>query len=366
MNSRFLSILTLLISINSFGQVGINTKSPNASLEIKKSSTNSNTYKDGFLPPKLSKQDLALKNLNTYGNPQIGTIVYVSDITFTAGSQPSLSQVSNINIVGYYYFDGNLWQKLPGTTGGDNTNDSWVNNATNSRVELSTNSNGTTSRDAGTEVVITDAGNLGVGVVSPTNKLHVKSTNNPIKIEGLSNGTFGDNIIGVNSDGEIKKIPSLDALGMPTPAIFKLDADISNFLDGVSAGSTKNIPMSLVKNSIPNLTYNSITGSISIPPGVYQISMIYEGDYPSANTCTLSSYIVDFPFGAATTRIHSTATHNSGQLSNHGGTISYSTVINTTRDWSIHLGRGQSGNCTNGLILRKNSTHLILLRMGSA
>ena len=124
--------------------------------------------------------------------------------------------------------------------------------------------------------------------------------------------------------------------------------------------------MSLVKNSIPNLTYNSISGTISIPPGVYQISMIYEGDYPSGNTCTLSSYIVDFPFNSSTTRIHSTASHNTGQLSNHGGTISYSTVIANTTSWQIHLGRGQSGNCTSGLILRKNSTHLILLRMGSA
>ena len=122
--------------------------------------------------------------------------------------------------------------------------------------------------------------------------------------------------------------------------------------------------MSIVKNSIAGLTYTGNT--VNFPPGTYQITMVYEATHNNTG-CTISSYFVDFPLNATNnTRIHSTASHSEGVLSNHGGTISYVTSISATRNWPIQLGRGQSGNCTGvGMNLSPNSTQLLIFKIGN-
>jgi hypothetical protein len=70
---------------------------------------------------------------------------------------------------------GNLsWGSAGG--GGDLTNDAFINNAGSTRVELGTQSDGSTARTAGTEFVITDAGRVGIGTVSPLTQIHVVAT----------------------------------------------------------------------------------------------------------------------------------------------------------------------------------------------
>ena len=54
----------------------------------------------------------------------------------------------------------------------DTTNDAWVNNSSSARVELGTTSAGT-ARVAGTEIVATDAGTLGIGTATPAATLDV-------------------------------------------------------------------------------------------------------------------------------------------------------------------------------------------------
>ena len=67
---------------------------------------------------------------------------------------------------------GNLsWGSAGG--GGDLTNDAFINNAGSTRVELGTQSDGSTARTAGTEFVITDSGKVGIGITTPTSKLEV-------------------------------------------------------------------------------------------------------------------------------------------------------------------------------------------------
>ena len=212
------------------------------------------------------------------------------------------------------------------------------------------------------DVAVTAAGNVGVGTTAPTNKMHINGTN-PLRLQGLTAGVSDtDPLVVADANGVLKTIGTLDDLSIPSPAIFRLETAQNNFLSAQVSGGQQAVPMTVVKNSIPGLTYAGNT--ITFPPGSYQMTVVYEAVHNNTG-CTISSYFVDFPLNAGTTRIHNTASHSEGVLSNHGGTITYATSITATRTWPIQLGRGQSGNCTGaGMTLAANSTQLLVFRIG--
>ncbi|NIF03986.1 hypothetical protein F3J23_00915 [Chryseobacterium sp. Tr-659] len=214
------------------------------------------------------------------------------------------------------------------------------------------------------DVAVTTAGNMGIGITVPTNKLHVNGTN-PLRLQGTTIGnTMTDPLMVLDATGVVKTIGTLSALSIPTPAVFRLETGQTNFLNGVAAGGSQVVPMSVVKNSIPGLTYNTGSSVITFPAGTYQMTVVYEATHNNTG-CTISSYFVDFPLNATTTRIHNTASHTEGALSNHGGTITYATTVTANVNWQIHLGRGQSGNCSGpGMSLAANSTQLLVFRIG--
>lgn len=220
-----------------------------------------------------------------------------------------------------------------------------------------------------------DAANdrVGLGTATPTNRLHVNGTD-PLRLQGTTAGnTTTDPLMVLDGNGVVKTIGTLGALSIPNPALFRLETAQTDFLNGVSAGSLSVVPMTAIKNSISGMTYNAGTSTITFPAGTYQITFVYEalhnndnGTTVEADKCRNSSYIVDFPTGASgNQRIHSTAYHNSGILSNHGGTITYATTVPAGRTWPIRLGRGQSGNCSGtGMTLTAASTQLLVFRIG--
>lgn len=108
------------------------------------------------------------------------------------------------------------------------------------------------------------------------------------------------------------------------------------------------------------MTFNESTSVLHFPSGIYQITVVYEAEHNT--NCTLSSYFIDFPTDV---RIHSTAAHNEGTVSNHGGSIIFTAVIPTALDWTIKLGRGQSGNCIGARMrLKSKSTQISIFRIG--
>lgn len=198
MKKHLLSLGFIGFCILANAQVGIGTTTPNASLDVVKSTTNPTTTKDGIIPPNVSKLELASKVANTYSTLQTGAIVYVATINEVT-TEPSVAQVANITTVGYYYFDGTVWQKMSATAGGDSTNDAWVNNPASTRVELGTTSTGI-ARTLGSEVVVTDAGRLGIGTGTdvPDAGLHIIGDNDgwkdDIRLDSYSgNATPGAN-----------------------------------------------------------------------------------------------------------------------------------------------------------------------------
>jgi hypothetical protein len=109
MKRRFLLLgaIALMSSAALNAQVTIGSgEMPNATLDV--------VATDGSTPNGLIAPRVTRLQLNTfdgdYKAAQTGAIVYVNDAT--AGT--ATNKAINVNIIGYYYFDGNVWQKLSG------------------------------------------------------------------------------------------------------------------------------------------------------------------------------------------------------------------------------------------------------------
>jgi len=106
----FISAMSL--SYAQTGRVGINTSSPKSTFDVNGQKDSAGTLlatdMTGIQAPRLSRQDLSAKGNLLYGADQKGTIVYITDVT----GGDNLSQRVNMTSIGYYYFDGTLWQRF--------------------------------------------------------------------------------------------------------------------------------------------------------------------------------------------------------------------------------------------------------------
>ncbi|UTX48900.1 hypothetical protein [Chryseobacterium sp. MA9] len=103
MKKTFIILLTLIFSNLVYSQVGINTTTPTASLDIvSKNPTGTATNIDGILIPRVDRE--RAQNMAAVPN---STLIYINDIS--TGSQTGAA--INIDNVGFYYFD-TVWTKL--------------------------------------------------------------------------------------------------------------------------------------------------------------------------------------------------------------------------------------------------------------
>lgn len=109
MKKNLIILTSLLSSVSLFSQVGINTTQPQATLDIVASS-NDVTKTDGLIAPRLKGTELSAKDA-LYTTSQTGAIVYVTEALAT-----TTPKTINITTIGYYYFDGEIWQKVSNGT----------------------------------------------------------------------------------------------------------------------------------------------------------------------------------------------------------------------------------------------------------
>ena len=107
----FLNLLIFGIC-STYAQVGINTTDPKSTLDVtgKKDSDGNLLPTDitGLQAPRLTREELTAKGDELYGSDQKGAIIYITDIS---GGNVT-SQRKAIDAIGYYFFDGQFWQKF--------------------------------------------------------------------------------------------------------------------------------------------------------------------------------------------------------------------------------------------------------------
>ncbi|WP_294240878.1 tail fiber protein [uncultured Chryseobacterium sp.] len=88
-----------------YSQVGINNNAPKATLDITAKTTDG-SKPEGIIAPRLTGDQIKSADAQ-YGSDQKGAIVYALAAVSTASTK-----TANITAEGYYFFDGNLWQKV--------------------------------------------------------------------------------------------------------------------------------------------------------------------------------------------------------------------------------------------------------------
>lgn len=172
MKKLFIALTFLCYLKVSAQNVGINTSSPSATLQVV-GQPGTTTIADGIVIPTITGNQLKNKD-GAYGASQTGAIVYVT----AAATSPFTGKTENITSAGFYYYDGSVWQKAAVTSAIDTTNDAFVNDVTNTMVKLKTRADGVTSRAADAEFVIKDDGKVGIGLTAPGRMLDVNGSIN--------------------------------------------------------------------------------------------------------------------------------------------------------------------------------------------
>lgn len=112
----FLFLITSTFYVQA--QVGIGTTSPDATLDIEAANpTGTTTNVDGILIPRVTRE-----RAMSMATVPVSTLIYVTETTTGSATSTAI----NITTVGFYYYDGAVWQKI---NTGANTNWSLTGNS---------------------------------------------------------------------------------------------------------------------------------------------------------------------------------------------------------------------------------------------
>ncbi|MFM2230159.1 MAG: hypothetical protein RL607_1417 [Bacteroidota bacterium] len=265
MLKNILSLALLLFSIPIFSQVGINTTTPNAQLEIKSSNEATPAITDGIIIPKIN----AFPTVNPTAEQQ-GMMVF---LTTTVGTK----------VPGFYYWDNSTatWIGV-----GSNTANAWGLTG-NAGTTAGTNFIGSTDD---VDLVFKRnnvlAGKLAINNTSiGINSLYSNST-------GLSNTSMGSNALYSNTTGGSNTANGYNSLFSNTTGNFNTANGISSLYSNTTGrNNTAKGAYGLFSNTIGN--YNTANGSLSLyfnntgsynaANGAYSLYSNTTGGYNSAN-----------------------------------------------------------------------------------
>lgn len=103
----------ICLGCQAYSQVGINTQTPLATLDVTGKPATTSAI-DGVIAPRLSGDQLISKDA-VYTAAQAGSIIYITALPTIALT----SKTANVSKTGYYYFNGTQWMTFENTIIGD-------------------------------------------------------------------------------------------------------------------------------------------------------------------------------------------------------------------------------------------------------
>ncbi|MDR6369180.1 hypothetical protein J2795_000583 [Chryseobacterium bernardetii] len=264
----FLAGLLTTFSLVAKSQVGLNTPTPAATLDVTaKNSTGTGSAVEGLLIPRVDRQ----KAQSMAGVP-VSTLIYVNNIA----TGTTTGTAVNIDTVGYYYYNGTVWTKLANpvniyNTDGTLTGNRTVTQGANTLAFTGTKTNAFSVNGKNFSV---DAANsrVGIGTIAPASSLSVQNspgaTTSTISagiencgaacLQGIARNIT---LYNLNSTGgqfaELGFIPSTSETGLSGASISGIDRDAANSYAGLQF-STRN-----ATDYAPRLTIKS-SGNVGI------------------------------------------------------------------------------------------------------
>ncbi len=229
---RTLQYLILLLPFLSIAQVGVNTTTPNAALDIQ--STN-----NGFLIPRVQLTDAL--DIVTVVNPS-GGILAKSTLVYNIG----LSGIAPDNVIdGFYYWNGVRWIPLAGNAASDHD---WYEEGT------------TNSPNAITDDMF-HTGNVAIGKNIANYPLDIESSTNSVGINTSISGDFqkkgiSSNLVygsGIQDQTGIESVINSTISSSSNPYIYSFKSSLTNTGQGENYG---------FHNTVTNTNVNATTFGI--------------------------------------------------------------------------------------------------------
>lgn len=224
MQKRASVAAAILFSTFLYSQVGINNQTPKATLDVA-AKNNDGTTPEGLIPPRLTGDQMRSAD-GQYGTDQTGTVIYATVAVTNASTK-----TANINSAGYYYFDGNVWQKLGRTyTAGNGISlagsEARLGGSLSQPTTVSNNGNALNITGSASTITFDQAGNIGIGIPSPSQPLDVNGTARLREIPSAG----GTVMLTADNNGVIRK------QALPTASAPVIQASVSS--TGANLNST--------------------------------------------------------------------------------------------------------------------------------
>ncbi|ANF49119.1 hypothetical protein A0O34_00465 [Chryseobacterium glaciei] len=214
MKKNYFLLFALIIGEAAYSQVGVNTATPNATFDVTAIPADLSKT-DGFIAPRLKGAELKAKDAN-YTLLQTGAIVYVTEILAPADTT---AKTINVTALGYFYFDGNIWQKM--------TVDLRVVGSSHITQDAGIGSNGTSVGTGTNNIALgkdvlksntTGTDNIGIGASA----LQSNTSGNGNLVISTESSQFSDGSGGNNTTGSYNIVLGGSALAQNTAGEYNL------------------------------------------------------------------------------------------------------------------------------------------------